>query len=313
MKHMVIGGAGFIGSNLIRELLERGVKKKSIMIYDNYTSGFEKFEGIETVELNVLNKSILKKAMKKFRPDMVWHLAANADIQKGTEETDLDLTNGTLATHCVLECMRLSGIKNIIFTSSSAIYGIKQGHIKESTGPCTPISLYGASKLAAEGLISAYSHLYGINAWIFRLGNIIGVGQTHGFLYDMIIKIKGNKKEIEVLGDGSQEKSYLHISDCVDGMLFLQQVKTSDRLNIYNLSSDDTINVKNILTLLLIHTGLKLAVNYTGGKQGWKGDIPKFRLEVHKSKQEGWYPIHTSLSANVLAIKELCEELNLKI
>ncbi|OGS56170.1 MAG: hypothetical protein A3K60_02250 [Euryarchaeota archaeon RBG_19FT_COMBO_56_21] len=230
--------------------------------------------------------------------DSLWHIAANPDIRKGTASTMVDLEQNTIATYHTLECARRADIKTFVFSSTSTIYGrAKKLPTPEDYGPCLPISLYGASKLACEGLVSAYAELYGIKSWIYRFANIVGHRSNHGILFDLVQKLNKDSKHLEVLGDGKQMKSYMLVDECVDGMIFGFR-NAKDKLNYFNLGAQDQISVKNIVKILLQETRLKgVKVHYTGGEGGWKGDVPKFLLDTKKMAKLGWKPKHNSPEA----------------
>jgi UDP-glucose 4-epimerase len=210
----------------------------------------------------------------------------------------VDLEQNTVATYNVLECARRNDIRSFVFSSTSTIYG--RANViptPEDYGPCLPISLYGASKLACEGLVSAYAELYGIKSWIFRFANIVGHRSTHGILFDLVQKLNKSPKTLEVLGDGKQRKSYLLVEECVDGMIYgFKHAK--DRLNYFNLCANDQIQVKRIVEVLVEESRLRnVKIKYTGGESGWKGDVPRFLLSNKKMAKLGWKPKHTSEEA----------------
>ena len=300
MGHMVTGGAGFIGSALVDRLLADG---ESVTVYDNLSSGKESFisqhlgsSDFEFIKADLLDFERLLKEMDGH--SVVWHLAANPDIRKGTESSRVDLEQNTLATYNVLEAARRTDVDSVVFSSTSTIYGrVSVLPTPEDYGPCLPISLYGASKLACEGLVSAYAELYGVKGWIYRFANIVGNRSTHGILYDLVEKLNRNPAELEVLGDGTQKKSYLLVEECVNGMMFGFE-KAKDKLNYYNLGSEDQITVKRIVEVLIEETGLKdVQLKYTGGESGWAGDVPKQLLSTKKMTELGWTPRHSSEEA----------------
>jgi len=292
MKYFITGGAGFIGSNLVDRLMEN--KKNKIIVYDNLSSGKKEFiekhidkKNFNFIEADLLDFEKLKFSMKG--ADIIFHLAANSNIPLGIKNTYLDLKQNTLATYNVLEAMRINGIKKIVFTSSQTVYGETGTKTVTEDFPTRPISLYGASKLACEALITAYSHLFDIQAWIFRFANIVGKRQTHGVIIDFINKLKKNPDELEILGDGNQTKSYMLVDDCIDGILFAIK-NSNDMTNIFNLGNDDQINVKNIAEIVAEEMHLKPKFKFTGGIRGWKGDVPVTILDTTKIKKLGWKP-----------------------
>ena len=311
MEYFITGGAGFIGSHLVDRLIGAG----KITVYDNLSSGRTEFiekhtkkPGFKFIKGDLKDIDKLKKSIKGH--NFVYHLAANPDVRFGgtVKETDLDLKEGTLVTYNVLESMRVNDIKNIVFSSSSVVYGeTKTMPTPEDYGPCLPISLYGASKLASEGLITAFCHNFNMKYWIFRFANIVGGRQTHGILFDFIGKLKQNKKELEILGDGRQKKSYLLVDDCIDGIIFTVN-NSNEQVNVYNLGCDDNIEVSGIAKTLLEEMDLKdTKIRYTGGNRGWSGDVPGMLLDVRKINKLGWRARHNSREAICQAIKRLLD------
>lgn len=221
--------------------------------------------------------------------ECVFHLAANPDIRLGTRVTDTDLQQGTIATYNVVEAMRLNEVKKIVFASSSVVYGENAPlPTPENHGPCLPISLYGASKQAGEGLISSWVGTFGLQAWIFRFANIIGARGTHGVIFDFIHKLKADPSRLEVLGNGLQEKSYMEVGDCADAILHVMG-KTNEPVNLYNLGSHDTASVRRIAEIVVEVTGCNDAsIEYTGGDRGWAGDVPRARLAIDKMLESGF-------------------------
>ncbi len=306
MRFFVTGGAGFIGSHLA----DRLVKEDYVTSYDNLSLGKKEFfvqhlknKNFRFLRGDLLDLDKLRSSIKSH--DAVFHMAANSDISIGTAQTDVDLKQGIIATYNVLESMRLEGIKNIVFASSSAVYGeANEFPTKESYGAKLPISLYGASKLAAEGLISAFCHLYGIRAWIFRFANIIGERSTHGVMYDFVNKLNKNPKKLEILGDGNQRKPYLYVKDCVDGMIYGFN-HAHEEINIFNLGCDDNVDVGTIAKIIIKEMGLSnVQISYTGGKQGWKGDVAFVNYDTAKMKSLGWEPTINSKETVIKAVKE---------
>lgn len=292
MRVLVTGGAGFIGSHLIDRLVGRG---DSVVVLDNLSSGQLAFiqNHIDDGNVVMVNGDLrsLEDVMKAMSMDIdtVFHLAANPDIRLGTRVTNTDLEQGTVATYNVVEAMRRCDVKRIAFASSSVVYG--EGApmpTPENHGPCMPISLYGASKQAGEGLISSWVGTFGLQAWVFRFANIIGARGTHGVIFDFIHKLKADPSRLEVLGNGLQEKSYMEVGDCVDAILHVMQT-AEEPLNLYNLGSHDTASVRRIAEIVVEVTGCTDAIiEYTGGDRGWAGDIPKARLGIEKMLATGF-------------------------
>ena len=308
MKAFVSGGAGFIGSNLVDILMEKG---HQVTVYDNLSSGKEEFisqhfgkDGFTFIEEDLSDIEKLKNAMKGF--EHVFHFAANPDIARGMVETDLDLREGTILTHNILEAMRVNNVRGIIYSSGSGVYGdVGATATPEDYGPLLPISMYGASKLACEAMISAFCHMFDMQAWIFRFANVVGGRQTHGVCLDFIRKLKKNPQELEILGDGTQSKSYIHIKDCLEAIFLITQ-KAREKVNVYNVATDDYIDVTSIANLVVEEMGLKnVQYKYTGGDRGWKGDVPQVRFDLNKLHKLGWRAHYTSSEAVRLSVKEI--------
>ena len=312
MRALVTGGAGFIGSHLVDKLVTGG---HEVIVIDNLSSGVIDFiqSHIETGKIKFYKVDL--KNLDEVTPlmngvDMVYHLAANPDIRLGTRITDTDLKEGTIATYNVLESMRLNKVEKIAFASSSVVYGENAPMpTPEDHGPCLPISLYGASKQAGEGLIGAWVGTFGLQAWIFRFANIIGERGTHGVIFDFIHKLKADPKRLEVLGNGLQEKSYMEVCDCVDAMLHVVS-NTSDQINLYNLGSNDTCSVRKIAAIVIRETGCDDAtIEYTGGDRGWAGDIPKAMLDTKRLSNLGFEVNYDSEEAVAYTARVLIKEI----
>ncbi len=296
-KILVTGGAGFIGSHLVDRLISKGNR---VTIFDNLSSGKMEFikhhfenPDFTLIKADLLDQDAIERACKDI--NSVYHVAANPDVRLGTSDTRVHFDQNILATYNLLEAIRKNDVKEIVFTSTSTIYG--EASIiptPEDYGPLIPISLYGASKLACEALITSYSHTFDITAWIFRFANIVGPRSTHGITVDFINKLRDNSAQLEILGDGKQEKSYLHVSECVDAILFTVENSKED-VNIFNIGSEDTISATGIGKAVVEEMILSnVSFVYTGGSRGWKGDVPKMRLDVEKLKKLGWKPAYTS-------------------
>jgi len=312
MRALVTGGAGFIGSHLVDRLVARG---DEVVVADNLSSGVIEFIQEHIDSGAVVFQNVELKDLDALKPimvgiDMVYHLAANPDIRLGTRITDTDLKEGTIVTYNVLESMRLAGVEKIAFASSSVVYG--EGApmpTPENHGPCLPISLYGASKQAGEGLIGAWVGTFGLQAWIFRFANIIGERGTHGVIFDFIHKLKADPSRLEVLGDGLQEKSYMEVGDCVDAIIHVIE-NTNERMNLYNLGSHDTCSVRNIAAIVVRETGCDNAsIEYTGGDRGWAGDIPKAMLAINRLEKLGFKVNYDSEEAVAHTTRVLIEEI----
>src|ERR1700722_19089875 len=309
---LVTGAAGFIGSHLVDRLLALG---RRVVGLDNLALGrranlaealrnrqFSFFEmDVNDVEtcLALLRKDAVGGSIKT-----VWHLAANSDIQAGGRDPDLDLRLTYLTTHNVLKMMHTLNIPQLVFASSSAIYGNHEGVLREDSGPLLPVSTYGAMKLASEGSITAALESFLERVWICRFPNVIGSRATHGIIFDLLKKLRANPAELEVLGDGMQEKPYLHVSELVDAMLFLFE-RSPDRLNYYNIAPEIGASTVRFIADSVVKAAAPGAkIRYTGGSRGWVGDVPKFLYSPAKLKSFGWSPKLNSDAAVELAIRE---------
>lgn len=293
---LVTGSAGFIGSHLV----ERLSRKCNVRGIDNFSAGTIERPITKNVDL-VLND--ITSFFKNI--DAVFHFAANPDVKLGASNTKIHLEQNIIATHNVLEAMRANDVKKIVFASTSTVYGnAKKIPTPETYSPLEPISLYGASKLACEALISAYCHTFGMQAWIFRLANIIGSKSNHGILPDFIQKLKTDPLELEILGNGEQNKSYLHIEDCVAAILQSFE-KADEKINILNIGSEDQIKVRKIANIVCKIMKLNPEYTFTGGREGWKGDVPNMMLDISKIKSLGWRPEYTSEEAVRKTITEI--------
>jgi UDP-glucose 4-epimerase len=290
MNYLVTGGAGFIGSTLVDRLLALGHR---VTAYDNFSTGQRPFlesaltnSNFRFVEGDVLDLPALKRAAAGV--DVVYHLAANADVRFGTHHPDRDLQQNTVATFNVLEAMRANGVKRIGFSSTGSVYGEPDVFPTPETAPF-PIqtSLYAASKVAGEGLISAYAHGFGFQAYIFRFVSILGERYTHGHVFDFYAKLLANPHQIEVLGNGKQRKSYLYVQDCIDAILTVSE-KATEPVTVVNLGADEYCEVSDSLGWICARLGLNPKRAYTGGARGWIGDSPFIFLDNAKLKTFGW-------------------------
>ena len=301
MKVLVTGGAGFIGSYLVDKLIKKG---NEVTVIDNLSSGKKDFINPKAIfiEGDLKDKDFVLQNVKDF--DWIYHIAANPDVRLGEEDKEIHIRENIIVTHNILEAMRLNGLNKMVFTSTSAVYGNATIiPTPENYGPLVTISLYAASKLAAEAIIFSYSE-FSVQSWVFRLANIIGGRSNHGVIPDFIKKLDKNPKELEVLGDGNQTKSYLHVSDCVDALLFATQ-NAKEKINIFNIGSPDTIVVKELAKLVIERKSPDAKIRYTGGTQGWKGDVPKFLLDITKLKSLGWSPKYSSRDSVIKTIEEI--------
>jgi UDP-glucose 4-epimerase len=311
MRAFVTGGAGFIGSHIVETVLKEPANE--VVIFDNLSSGRSTFTASVTrdprctfVPGDLLDATVVAGAVAASRPDIVFHLAANPDIARGALDPGLDFRQTVVATFHVLEAMRLARTPRLVFTSGSGVYGDHpEVATAETFGPLLPISMYGASKLAAEAMISSYAHMYGLSAYIFRFANVVGGGQTHGVAFDFIRKLRADPRRLEVLGDGNQSKSYVHVSDVVNAVLFVLD-KERDAVNLYNVATDDYVTVRWIADRVRELMGLPDAMlAFTGGRRGWSGDVPVVRFDLGKIHGLGWSARYTAHEAIRRSIVEM--------
>ena len=313
----ISGGAGFIGSHLVRSLLKDSSVER-VVIFDNFSSGQQSYlEGLadeprlEIIKADLKELSAVTSAMAGC--DTVFHLAANPDIAKAVTQPDIDFWEGTYLTQNVLEAMRVNKVPKILYTSGSGVYGENpEVAFREDYGPCVPISTYGASKLACEGLIAAYCHMFGLSGRAFRFANVVGARQTHGVGYDFIRRLKADPTRLRILGDGTQKKSYIHVDDVLAAIRLADEraIKTYD---IFNVATDDYITVREIADLAVKTSAIApgtTSYEFTGGDRGWKGDVPVVRFDCDKIKALGWQAQRTSAEAVTEAMKAMLEELD---
>lgn len=292
MIYFVTGAAGFIGSHLTDRLLANGA---TVVGYDNLSTGRIRFlepasasPNFRFVHGDVLDTAALARAMKG--ADFVFHLAANADVRFGTEHPERDLQQNTVATFNVLEAMRASGIKCMVFSSTGSIYGEPQVFPTPEDAPFPlQTSLYGASKLAAEGMIQAYCEGFGLQAYIFRFVSILGERYTHGHVFDFCQKLWADPTRLDVLGNGQQRKSYLYIHDCIDAMLLAIET-AREKVNVLNLGTEETCRVDDSIGWITERLGVRPELTYAGGERGWVGDSPFILLDTRRIRALGWKP-----------------------
>lgn len=317
-KYFIAGGAGFIGSHLAETLLKQEQDAK-VVAYDNFLSGkmwhledIRHHSNLEIIKADIKDKETLVMAMKG--ADIVYHFASNADISKAISQPDIDFWEGTYLTNNVLEAMRINSVKILLYASGSGMYG-DRGLLEadEDYSPQLPISTYGASKLASEALICAYSHMFDIHGIVFRFANVVGPRQTHGVGYDFVRKLIQDPKELEILGDGTQSKSYIYINDVIKAMRLLEK-ESKKGYFYYNVATLDCITVNEIADLVVGIMGLKeVRYRYTGGVRGWKGDVPIVRMNTRKIRQLGWFNEYNSKQAICESVKAIVEEVRLNI
>ena len=314
---LVTGGAGFIGSHIAEKLVQN---KYDVKVLDNLSSGnlknlssIKEEKNFSFINMDLRDQKGLRDVIKDVQ--FVFHMAAYPEVRTGFDQPELCFEENINNTFKLLEQIRKSDVETLVFASTSTIYGEPhQFPTKENYGPLIPISPYGASKLACEALVSSYSHTYGFNVQIFRFANIVGTRSNHGVIWDFIKKLSTNSNTLEILGDGTQSKSYLHVSDCVESMYYcFKHQKT--RTEIYNIGNDDEIDVMSIANIVCNSMNMhdvKLQTN--GGVdngRGWIGDVKKMKLDISKIKKLGWIPNFSSKEAVKLASKELVKEMEM--
>lgn len=315
MKILVTGGAGFIGSHLCDALIEKG---NEVTVIDNLILGKKKnilhlinatYPMFNFIYCDLEDLQRLKVVFFNGEFDMVFHLAANSDIQKGGSNPDVDYHLTLNTTYNVLQCMKEFGVKKLFFASTSAIYGETTKSISEDFGPLQPVSNYGACKLASEALISSFSATYGIQTWIARFPNVVGERSTHGIIFDFIAKLRANPEVLTVLGNGEQNKPYMYVKDLVNSILFI--ISNSDeRFNVFNIGPTSKTKVKEIARMVIDEMRLSAVIEYTGGDRGWVGDVPTFNYNIQKILDIGWDFYYTSNESVQHAIKMILETNN---
>jgi len=309
---LVTGGAGLIGSHLCESLAKKG---HEIIIFDNFSYGSKKniksllhYEHVQVIKGDCRNLNNVKDAVKD--AEVVFHLAANPDVRLSSTKPEIFFEQNIYATYRLLEGIRKnSKIHTIVFTSTSTVYGeATKIPTPEDYSPLIPISIYGASKLACEALISAYAKTYDKNAIILRLANIIGERSTHGILYDFVRKLKNNSSLLNILGDGTQKKSYLYISDCVNAIETAWK-RARNQIEFFNIGSEDQVSVRKIAEIVVSEMGLEnVKLIFSGGVdggRGWKGDVKNMLLDISKIKRLGWKPKYNSAEAIRVTIKRM--------
>lgn len=305
----VTGCAGFIGSHLTEHLLAAG---HTVTGFDNLSSGRREWIAplrdqprFRFVEGDLRDPSALTTALAE--QTTVFHFGANTDIPGGNLDPSLDFENCILATYNLLQAMRAAGVREIIFASSSTVFGEPDVRpTPESVGPELPITQYGAGKLAGEGLISAFCSLYDMQGWMFRFGNVVGARMGHGVIYDFIQKLRRDPHELEILGDGNQEKNYFLVEDCIEGILHAYRHQREAACDVFHLGNESTTRVTRIAQIVAEEMGLHdVRFRFTGGRQGWPGDVPVVMYDVSKMKRLGWQAEHSSDEAVRIAARRL--------
>jgi UDP-glucose 4-epimerase len=309
----IVGGAGFIGSHFVERLL-RDDRTLMITAFDNFSSGSERHvqkhlnrgdARFRMIRGDARDVSAMSAWMSEH--DVVIHLASNPDIARAAQEPEVDFNQGTVLTNNVLEAMRRARVPRLLYASGSGVYG-EAGDLslKEDHGPLRPISTYGASKLAGEAMIASYCAMFGLSACAFRFANVVGSKQTHGVGFDFIRRLSLEPKRLQILGDGRQSKSYIHVSDAVEAVL-LACDKVSQPYEVFNVATGETVSVTEIAEMAVDALGLKRRPHfvYTGGDRGWKGDVPMVRLDTARIRALGWQPVLKCREAVQRSLEEM--------
>jgi UDP-glucose 4-epimerase len=318
LEHVFIaGGGGFIGSHFTDRLLSKPTTKR-VTIFDNFSSGTTPQSHLahhkNDARLNIVTGDIrdgktLADAMSGH--DTVIHLASNPDIAKAVTDPTIDFVQGTALTQNVVEAVRISGAKRILYASGSGVYGdAKEYELPEDHGPMVPISTYGASKLAGEALISSYAYMFDFTGVAFRFGNVVGPRQTHGVGFDFISKLRKDPKSLNILGDGTQSKSYVYVTDIINAVLLAAE-KSTQPFDVFNVATGDYITVKQIAEIAVeeqLGKDAKVDFRFSGGDRGWKGDVPIVRLSIEKITKLGWKPEYKSGEAMRKAIRDMLQQ-----
>ncbi len=314
-KYFIAGGAGFIGSHLARRLLKEE-PECIVTIFDNFSSGqmwhladVENNNRLNIIEADIKDLEKLKASMTG--SDIVYHFASNPDIAKAMTQPDIDFWEGTYLTNNIIEAMRITGVKNILYASGSGVFGdVKDTITNEDYSPQLPISTYGASKLACEVLICSYCHMFDFNAAAFRFANVVGPNQTHGVGFDFVRKLREDNSSLQILGDGTQSKSYIYVTDVLDAMRLIEMNHLAG-YNYFNVSTLDHITVNEIADIVSELMGLsEVKYKYTGGDRGWKGDVPVVRLDSNKIRSLGWKNKFTCAEAIRKSVASIIEDAN---
>ncbi len=302
---LVTGGAGFVGSHLVNRLAQDGV---TVTIVDDFSNGHEEWipSNVTCIEGDLTDPAVVSEALSA-NHDIVFHLAAAKSVN--TDHPRQQFEENSAMTYNLLERMDELGVDKFVFTSSSTVYGEAPRPTPEDYGPLEPISPYGAGKLADEGLVSTYAHTHDITAWTFRFANIVGPRLRGAVIPDFIEKLRDDPETLTILGNGRQEKSYMHIDDCLEAVFHVVE-HADDPYNVYNLGTGTTTSVTEIADIVSDVLGLDPAYEYTGGDRGWTGDVPKMSLSIEKLSDLGWTPTYSSDRAVRQSATELAAELS---
>jgi UDP-glucose 4-epimerase len=313
MRFFVSGGAGFLGSNLVNAILDRDLG--TVTVYDNLSTGRRAHFGarvtdprLSIIEGDVRDGQALTDAVAGH--DVVFHLASNADIARAGTDPLVDFEHGTLLTQTLLEAMRVTGVKRILFTSGSGVYGdVPPEPIPEAYPHMIPISTYGAQKLASEALVSAYCHMFDMVGTVFRFANVVGPHMTHGVSHDFTRRLHADPSRLAIMGDGKQSKPYVHADDVVEAMLLLQGRRQTG-YDVFNVGSEDHLLVREIAEIVIAEMGLQdVELDFSGGARGWLADVPIYRLDTSKVRHAGWANRRNSRDAVGAAVRSLIAEI----
>jgi UDP-glucose 4-epimerase len=312
MKIFVAGGAGFIGSHVVDHFLTK--TDADVVVFDNFTSGQRAHlaRHLENLQLKIVVGDLkdfpaINEAIKGV--DRVYHFASNPDIAKAMMQPNVDFWEGTYLTQNLLEAIRLNSVKELVYASGSGVYGdVGDIAVTEDHSPMLPISPYGASKLACEAMVHTYSYMFGLRACVFRFANVVGVRQTHGVAYDFIRKLRQNPSSLQILGDGTQSKSYIHVDDIVNALEYFVS-RMSEEYEYYHLATTDYLTVCQIADLVVREMGLSgVGYVFSGGKRGWKGDVPVVRFDLTKVNMRGWHAARGAREAMQVSIRSMLTE-----
>lgn len=307
MNILISGGAGFVGSHLTDALLEAG---HFVVCADNLILGSKNMiahhfdnNNFRFYEIDVCDKARLDEVFSIHSFDRVYHLAANSDIQKSGIDPSIDIKDTLETSLALLQIMQKHNVQEMLFASTSAVYGEKEGLLKEDAGDLQPVSYYGGAKLASEAMISAFTAMNNMSVNIIRFPNVVGPRLTHGVVYDFVHKLRNNPKELEILGDGNQEKPYVYVTDLIESMLSREYLPG---INIFNVGVETATKVRHIADIVCEEMGLSdVKYRFTGGNVGWKGDVAKFKYDLTKIHGMGWTAKHTSDEAVRLAVRHM--------
>lgn len=312
-RYFITGGAGFIGANLTNHLLDE--TDACVTVYDNFSTGRREHFGdrchderLRIIEGDLRDGPRLHNALAEH--DVVYHFASNSDIARAAKEPAIDFENGTVLTHCILEAMREMGIKRLLFTSGSGVYGkVPPEPIPEAWPHMIPVSTYGACKLACEALIAAYAFMFDMTCTVFRFANVVGPLQTHGVAYDFIRRLHQEPDYLLIYGDGTQSKPYIHVTDVIAAFRHLEQSQLS-YYDVFNVASEDHLTVSEIADIVVERMGLRrVRYDYTGGSRGWKADVPLYRLDTRKIRARGWRNRMNSQAAVAASVDAMLQEI----